>query len=413
MPRIIGLGFLAALTIATLQVSGGPAFASHVRCGDVVTEDTTLDSDLIDCPGDGIVIGADDITLDLDGHTIDGDGDPRAYRGCDTGIANGRIDNCSRGQPGHNGVTIRGGTVREFAHGVQVSLADRNSLSQLRVHENSGFGGIVTSQMSNGHIEGNRAIGNNSAGIAIYEPEERITIAGNVVGRNSGNGLELAGGVAGDRLEGNVAFGNDADGFFVVSARGLLITNNRSFGNRGAGVTTFEGQSHIESNRVWNNGSGGIAVTGDDSQIVGNRAFDNRGVAGIAISAEAGGNVVASNDLRNNLGHGIFHSTVVDERGMVIARNHSNGNGEDGIHVRRPALDAGTSLRASELRGNHTDRNGDDGIDVKSQKVALYGNRAIWNVDLGIEAVAGTIDGGRNRAFGNGNPLQCLGVVCK
>jgi hypothetical protein len=43
----------------------------------------------------------------------------------------------------------------------------------------------------------------------------------------------------------------------------------------------------------------------------------------------------------------------------------------------------------------------------------LTSNTANDNVDFGIEAVPGVIDGGGNRAFGNGNPLQCLNVVCK
>jgi dipeptidyl aminopeptidase/acylaminoacyl peptidase len=70
------LGLLAALATATalLTRSAGQAVANHVQCGDVITQDTTLDSDLIDCPGDGLVIGADNITLDLNGHTIDGTG---------------------------------------------------------------------------------------------------------------------------------------------------------------------------------------------------------------------------------------------------------------------------------------------------------------------------------------------------
>ena len=32
--------------------------------------------------------------------------------------------------------------------------------------------------------------------------------------------------------------------------------------------------------------------------------------------------------------------------------------------------------------------------------------------DSGIEAVPGVTDGGGNRASGNGQPAQCLGVVC-
>jgi hypothetical protein len=41
----------------------------HVGCGDTITTDTTLESDLVNCPNNGIVIGADNITLDLNGHT--------------------------------------------------------------------------------------------------------------------------------------------------------------------------------------------------------------------------------------------------------------------------------------------------------------------------------------------------------
>jgi hypothetical protein len=40
----------------------------------MVTTNTKLDRSLGNCPGSGIVIGADDITLNLAGHTIDGDG---------------------------------------------------------------------------------------------------------------------------------------------------------------------------------------------------------------------------------------------------------------------------------------------------------------------------------------------------
>jgi hypothetical protein len=39
-------------------------------------------------------------------------------------------------------------------------------------------------------------------------------------------------------------------------------------------------------------------------------------------------------------------------------------------------------------------------------------NTANRNHDLGIEAVPGVIDGGGNKASGNGNPAQCLNVVC-
>jgi hypothetical protein len=60
---------LAMLALALVSFCPAGALASHVRCGDTITANTTLDSDLLDCAGDGIGIGADGITLDLNGHS--------------------------------------------------------------------------------------------------------------------------------------------------------------------------------------------------------------------------------------------------------------------------------------------------------------------------------------------------------
>jgi hypothetical protein len=56
---------------------------------------------------------------------------------------------------------------------------------------------------------------------------------------------------------------------------------------------------------------------------------------------------------------------------------------------------------------------GDDGIDVDTAATTLTRNLALRNGDLGIEAVPGVIDGGGNKAQGNGNPAQCLNVACR
>jgi len=57
-------------------------------------------------------------------------------------------------------------------------------------------------------------------------------------------------------------------------------------------------------------------------------------------------------------------------------------------------------------------RSGTDGIRVDSPSTTLTRNTANANGDLGIQAVPGVNDGGRNRASANGNPLQCTFVDC-
>lgn len=56
-----------------------PAFAAkQVKCGDTITADTTLDHNLANCPNNGIVVGADNVTLDLNYHS-----DRRRRHPCD------------------------------------------------------------------------------------------------------------------------------------------------------------------------------------------------------------------------------------------------------------------------------------------------------------------------------------------
>ncbi|MBU0979409.1 MAG: right-handed parallel beta-helix repeat-containing protein, partial [Nanoarchaeota archaeon] len=52
-----------------------PVGADEVpQCGSTITTDTTLTEDLLDCPGHGLIIGTDNITLDCMGHWIMGEG---------------------------------------------------------------------------------------------------------------------------------------------------------------------------------------------------------------------------------------------------------------------------------------------------------------------------------------------------
>jgi Right handed beta helix region len=65
------------------------------------------------------------------------------------------------------------------------------------------------------------------------------------------------------------------------------------------------------------------------------------------------------------------------------------------------------------LRHNIARHSQDDGFDVNDRTTKLTGNRAVRNADLGIEAVRGVIDGGGNRASGNGDPRQCTHIACR
>src|ERR687891_365453 len=138
--QLASMVVIVSLVMAGLQIVGGArASASHVNCGATITTDATLDSDLVNCPNNGIIIGADNITLDLNGHTIDGDSTPvdpcPQEEPCDFGVVN---------LTGHDRLTIVGGTVQQFSVGIIFDGgADRAHLRQLTASDNTDFGIIV------------------------------------------------------------------------------------------------------------------------------------------------------------------------------------------------------------------------------------------------------------------------------
>src|SRR5919197_6184701 len=112
-------------TIAVIVLGGAlvpaRALATHVGCGDTITADTTLDSDLIDCPGNGLVMGADGIALDLAGHTIEGGGG----FGVSTGVAPDGT--------GYDELTIENGAIHGFRDDVALFDSSGDRLSDLSV----------------------------------------------------------------------------------------------------------------------------------------------------------------------------------------------------------------------------------------------------------------------------------------
>jgi parallel beta-helix repeat protein len=369
-----------------LGLGAGPAFASHVNCGDIVTRDTTLDSDLVNCPGNGIVIGADDVTLDLNGHTIDGDG----VLGCDEFYAcDFGVDNTA----GHDGVTIENGSIREFASAVFVLEASDNRLRRLSASHNV-LGGMLLVASPGVRIEHNSISANglttDQAGLIVFDSSEI-------------------------RIERNSVVENGDIGMFLVGIGDSRVESNAVSGNPETGVGLDGNGNEVSRNRVVRNGEG-ITVGGDENTITRNHVADSRaGVegGGLGIFVAAGhDNLVERNFVLGASRSGIQVSLLPEELeggppavDTVVRRNHLQGNG-DGVLVQTTAL-------GTVLEGNHALGSSDDGIDVDSPATTLIANHALHNGDLGIEAVFGVIDGGRNKARGNANSLQCTNVACK
>jgi parallel beta-helix repeat protein len=369
-------GAIVVLGIAGLFALGvGDASASHVSCGDEITADTTLDSDLANCPNNGVLIGADDITLDLNGHTIDGDGTEFAgcTKGaiCDTGVAN----------DGHNGVTVRDGRVREFAVGVLVGGARENRVLKI-VASRHAFFGVVVGGSARSVIRDSslsRNIAPEGDGLGVFA-SDRIRIVHNRIRRNPGPGIHLA-----------------------ESAENLIERN--VFSRNGPAILIED----ANRNRVQRNGvrrGGGIIVApGNGNVIVRNRL--SRAVDSISVEGGSG-NLVAGNVVANTptvgIRLGFVHPPIGGDHN-VVRGNVVRGGGDDGFVV--TAKDDHSVLKRNVAR-----RNQRDGFDIASKSVKLADNLAVRNGSVGIEAVAGVTDGGGNRAHGNGGSAQCINIAC-
>ena len=181
MRRIALAICLLAFPLASAAGGGVLAQTAPLSCGDTLTVDTTLDRDLTGCRSNGLLIGADNITLDLNGHTVSGDGEPfkacpeREF--CDVGVLNN----------GHDGVTVRNGSVGQFESGVLVGRARENRVLDISSSKNTFFGFVVfrSAQILVRGSSGSRNIAPDGDGMGLFESHD-VQIVDNEFRRNPG-----------------------------------------------------------------------------------------------------------------------------------------------------------------------------------------------------------------------------------
>ncbi len=378
---LVSLVLIAFAVVGATAASGGGVLASQVSCGERITADTTLQQDLVNCQNHGIVIAADGVTLDLNGHLVDGDGTPAAdcdqrKEPCDFGVFN----------DGHDGVTVMNGSVREFAVGVLF--------------------GTASGRARDNRVLGVSATRNQFAAIGIFSQVRGL------VRNSSGNGsLDRDGGI----------------GLVLGDSHHVRIVGNSFRHNAHVGMETFESDRYlIKRNLFSRNHQEAILMGGRDNQVRRNRLVRN----GSGMSLGGRGNVVAHNRIvgghdgirvekgRDTL---VADNLIVDTRrwGITLGILEPFIGGADNVvrgnTVRRSGVDGIAVVkkeRHSVLVRNVVTGSGDDGFDINSSTMTLTGNRAKRNADLGIEAVFGVIDGGGNVARNNGDPGQCMNIFC-
>jgi large repetitive protein len=382
----------AAITCAAAFTAAGQALATPVSCGEVITSDTRLESDLT-CPGKGIVIGADGITLDLNGHEVRSSSDCEAI--CPDLIG---IDNSG----GYDRVRILDGTVaypssqcftppnESCPRGVVLVGANQNRLSGLTIE--AGFPGILLSDSDKNKIS--------------------ASSIGGGYGLHVGDAVHLRDGSDDNELvdsrtiwpNGTVAISDSTGNRLArdtISSRYIEVRLGSALGTTiSDSELTFRGILAEDSDRSFirhNDVVGEISIGGDRNHV------EKNNVLGRVVNSAGFAYVPEAIGIRGGDGN--------------VVRGNSTSWGKDGIRVESAAtntlVEANLATQLPPFSPCTTFFACDDGIDVEAPGTIVRANLATNNGDFGIEAVVGVIDRGGNRASGNGNPLQCLNVVCR
>jgi hypothetical protein len=230
-----GTPFLVAAT------SGGAASKRiALACGQTVTTSINLSADITGCAGDGLDVGANGITINLNGHMVSAGG-------------GGVLDS------GHTGVTVENGTISSPTYDIAFeSGADGSRALNLHLTGNGLDGAIVeqsshvvvTQNYASGFVDGftveggsaDQVIGNwsasNTVGMRVEVASVGVVISANRVLNNVGDGIDIHPGTTG-QVSGNIVNGNGGDGIHQGSSTpGMTLKSNRASFNHGYGINS-------------------------------------------------------------------------------------------------------------------------------------------------------------------------------
>ncbi len=281
---------LVVLFAATVVPTAGATTWSPA-CGAVVTQNVTLSKSLKNCAS-GLVVGGDNITINLNGFAI-------------KGLANGTgvgVDVTDR-----TGVTVKNGSISGFADGVKLFNTTGSTVEGLVIR--NVVTGIRLARTDNGtdanHILDNKVRFAVDGIVAFGAASSRI--ADNTLADLTGIGIFCRDTFAGDaEIEGNRSVRNDVG--IRLQFCGASLAENVASHNTSAGI--FRTRSSGETFRNVANDNGGIGINVDDSP-----------------------GVVSGNVTRGNFGHGLVIVDQIAENGpfYTVASNTANLNGGLGI----------------------------------------------------------------------------------
>jgi hypothetical protein len=231
--------------------------------------------------GDCLVIGANNVAIDMKGKTIKGNGSGAAIT--DGGVA-------------RNFAIIANGKISGFDDGINLDSSGQAIISNVNSSNNTGDGILIGDCCNT--LSGVTTNGNGGTGIAILDDDSNLT---GIQANKNGNG-----------------------GIIITSCCNTL-TGSTVTGNTGIGVQMSGCCSFVISSKIQKNSSIGVQLASDDNGVIKSTIAGNGG-DGIEFPSN-GDNMVTASKSTSNAGTGIDFGTgkwgIIS--GVTVSKNHSDG----------------------------------------------------------------------------------------
>lgn len=298
--------------------------------------------------GTCFVIEVDNITLDLNGYTITGDGTGR-------GVLI---------EEGNDFFTIKNGEISNFNKGIEGASCN------------------------NGIIQDNKIINNINGAIMIftmYGTSDNHNIVRNII-ENNGLGIDLT------ESNNNIIINNKLtnnllDGIDLSNSNNNTLNKNRIENNGWEGIDLNDGDDNIiRYNNIDGNGQDGIDLNDANNNIIADNKINNNDIDGINLD-ESLNNTIKNNNIENNEHNGI---DLREAHNTIINSNDINNNGYGGL----PSLDySGIELDKTEdniIKNNYIRNNNLSGIYLLNNATnnLIYNNILNNNQNVGHWSVS-------------------------
>jgi parallel beta-helix repeat protein len=392
--------YLAAAVSAVVGVLvlAGPAGASrqlhaaNPPCATAVGSNITLTGDMT-CPNGGIIVGANDITINLGGYTLT----------CGTSSGDYCIDNSN----GYSGVTVENGSISGGYYGIWSDDAGSNTYTGLTV-SGAADTGIYLEYGTSAMITGNTITGNTDYGLYADDGASN-TISGNVVSENgvttsSPDGIYLEDEAA-DTISGNYSqsnIGTSGDGANFID---YYSDRNTYSGN----YATSGGYGYY----IYGDGYGSVTMTNNAARVTSNEGFylyanfsspDASWDAALPPYSMYSGNWAYATGSYGWDSEYDYYATYDNNSSSWNA----NGTGEYGFYFYYPYRETITNNTANNNSdsGFYLSENYTDGYNV----MTFSDNSAQFNGDYGFYADYGA-PGNSNTGGGTNSPADCYNVA--